>query len=86
MKKLLLLILLCAGCHTVEITTPGGYTYKSSQPIFAKKAIKSVSLTHQDDGGVTFNMEGYNSDMATGYVEAVKVMSEALIKATVPIP
>ena len=84
MKYAFILILLCVGCHTVTIETPEGYSYKSSQPAFSKKMIKSVSLRHQEGGDIIFDMEGYNSDVSTGYVEAVKVMSDALVKATVP--
>jgi len=83
---LLLLSFLFTGCNTIEITTPSGYSYKSKQPAFSTKVIKSVTLSHNDAGDITFNLEGYNSDMATGYVEAVKIMSDALVKATTPLP
>ena len=84
--RYLLLLTLCAGCHTVTIETPEGYKYSSKQPAFSKKMIKSVSLRHQENGDLIFDMEGYNNDVSTGYVEAVKVMSDALVKATPPTP
>jgi hypothetical protein len=63
----LALILATSACHTMIYTGPNGETFKRSAPPWANLQFDSLQVAVTTNGTKTLTLEGYKSDLATGF-------------------